>query len=112
VKLLRSFSGGKAPTGEDRIGGGFFGLPDDPVLHSGEAFGRLMDVVAVGDVGESFEQLLEAFASVQGRSAIGVSVADRAARRSHGRENFFDVLHPRAFPYGIRASILKLSLAS
>jgi hypothetical protein len=111
MTLLRSFSRGKPQPGEDRIGSGLLGLAIDPVLHSGKALGRLMDVIAVGDVGESFEQLFEALALVQDLCGSRVSVAGRAARRSHGRQNLFDVLHPRAFPRGIRASILSLSLA-
>ena len=112
MRLLAAFSGGKPQRGEDRIRGGLLGLAIDPVLHSGKALGGLMDVVAIGNVGKSFEQLLETLALVQHLRGSCVSIAGRAAWRSHRRQNFFDVLHPCALPHGIRASTLNLSLTS
>ena len=111
MTLLRSFSGGEPQTSEDRIGAGLLGLPIDPGLHSGEAFGSLMDIIAVGDIGEGLEQLLKAVALAQNRCSGRPFVARRAARRPHGCKNFFDVLHPCAFPHGIRALIQNLPLA-
>ena len=55
MKLWPPFSGSKPQRGEDGVGGGRLGLPLDPLLDAHEPFGRLMDVVAVGDVGEGFE---------------------------------------------------------
>lgn len=97
MTLSPPFSGSKPQRGEDRIGGGRLGLPPDPVLHPGEAFGGLVDVIAVGDVDEGFEQLLEAFGAAEHwrrhRSA-------RAARRAHDRWHPLVVLHPTAFLRG------------
>ena len=103
MTLLRSFSGSKPQRGEDRIGGGPFGLPPDPLLDAGQALGGLMDVVAVGEVGEGFEQLLKAFVAAEDRG--GCRMAGAASRRAHGRPHFFDLFHPSAFPRGIPAAI-------
>jgi hypothetical protein len=111
MKLSRSSLRGKPQPGEDRIGGGLFGLPLDPVLYPGQAFGRLMDVVAVSDVGKRFKQLLEALALVQNGRGCRMAVAGGASRRAHGRQNFFDMIHTRAFPRGIPTRIQSLSAA-
>jgi hypothetical protein len=111
MKLLRAFSRSKPQPGEDRIGGGLLGLPLDPVLYPGQAFRRLMNVVAIGDVGKGLKQLLKALALVQNGRGCRMAVAGGASWRAHGRQNFFDVVHPRAFPRGIPTQIQNLSAA-
>jgi hypothetical protein len=96
MKLWRSFSGSKPQSGEDGIGGGSLGLPPDPLLDLGQPLGGLMDVVAVGDVGEGFEQLLETF--VAARSDGGCYDRRLLASRRAPSARFFDVSHPSAFP--------------
>jgi hypothetical protein len=110
MTLSRYFSGSKPQSGENGIGGGPLGLPFDPVLNSGQSFGGLMDVVAVGDVGKGFEQLFETFAAVQDRGGYclaGCSTSRRARDRSH----FFDLTHPSAFPRRIPARVRNLRAA-
>lgn len=89
---------GKPQRSEDRIGGGAIGLRVDPFQHSGQTCGRLMDVVAVGDIDEGFEQLLEAFCltRVSGRRH---QIAGTAARCADLRHSFV-LTHPSAFPHG------------
>jgi hypothetical protein len=94
MKLWRC-SGSEPQSGEDGIGSGPFRFASDPILHSGQSLGRLMDIVAI-DVGDGFEQLSDAFVAtvgqVKGRRTI---VAPR-----HGRDAARSVVlsHPIAFP--------------
>jgi hypothetical protein len=96
MTLWPPFSGSKPQRGEDRVGGGRLGLPRDPLLDPREAFGRLMDVVAVGDIGKGFEQLFEAFGAPEGRRRLG----HPASRRAHNRSRASVSSHPSAFPCG------------
>jgi hypothetical protein len=50
------YSGKELWTGEERIGGSPLGLPFDPILNESQTFGRLVDVIAFGDVGKRVEQ--------------------------------------------------------
>ena len=109
MKLSGYFSGGKPQRGEEGIGGGVLGLPLDPVLNLGQPFGRLMDVVAIDDIGEGFEQLFEALAPVH--DGRGGGHADPASRRVPGRSQFLDLSHPSAFPRGIPAATQNLPAA-
>jgi hypothetical protein len=96
MTLLRSFSGSKPQSGEDRIGGGPISLPLDPLLYPRQALGRLMDVVAI-DIGDGFEQLFEAFVATEDRRCRIAAAASRRARRlSHSLE----MTHPTAFLRG------------
>jgi hypothetical protein len=101
MKLLRDFSGSKPQRGEDRIGGSLLGLPPDPVLDPREALGGLVDVVAVGDVDNGLEQLLEALGATKGRA--GRFAARAAARRVYRGPHAIDLSHPSAFSRGFEA---------
>jgi hypothetical protein len=59
MKFFGDYSGKKPRSGEERIAGSPLGLPSDPVLNQSQSFGRLVDVVALGDVGKCFEQRVE-----------------------------------------------------
>ena len=107
MTLLRFFSGSKPQRGEDRIGGGPLGLLSDPLLDPGQALGGLMDVVAVGDIGKRFEQLLEAFGTSKGRRRP----AGAASQRTHERPRSFALSHSSAFPRGIPAVVQSRSAA-
>jgi len=107
MTLLRFFSGSKPQRGEDRIGGGPLGLLSDPLLDSGQALGGLMDVVAVGDIGERFEQLLETFATSKGSRRP----ASAASPRTHEQPRFFAFPHSSAFSRGIPAVVQSLPAA-
>jgi hypothetical protein len=109
MTLSRYFSGGKPQSGEDRIGGGMIGLPPDPILYSRQPFGGLMDVVAVGDVGEGFEQLFEALGAPEHRR--GRRLAGTATRRARRRPHSFVLTHPSAFPCGCSAATQSPSAA-
>jgi hypothetical protein len=61
-----------------------------------------MDVVAVGDVGERFEQLFETFAAAED-SAAG-DTAGAASWRVRGRPYLVDLIHPSAFFRAIPAA--------
>ena len=107
MTLLRFFSGSKPQRSEDRIGGGPLGLLSDPLLDSGQALGGLMDVVAVGDIGKRFQQLLKAFATPKGSRRP----AGAASPRTHERPRFFALSHSSAFPRGIPAVVQSLLAA-
>ena len=97
MTLSRYFSGGKPQSGEDRIGGGAIGFPLDPLLHLRQPLGGLMNVVAVGEVGERFEQLFEAFGATEdGTGRIVGPTSWRARRRRH----WLVLTHSSAFPHG------------
>ena len=96
MTLWRFSSGGKLQRGENRIGGGGRDLPFDPVLNLRQTFRRLMDVVPVGDIGKSFEQLFEAFRTI--RRCVGDHGPGAASWCAHHRQRSFFVLHLRAFP--------------
>jgi hypothetical protein len=103
MTLWRYSSGSKPPRVEDRIGGSRVGLLIDPLLHQGEAPGGLVDVVAVGDVDKSFEQLFKAFLA---RAERGGSYGFGAASgRSHDRPHSFVLSHLNAFPQGFPVSV-------
>lgn len=102
MKLWRSFSGSKPQSGEERIGGGSVGLSPDPLLDARQALGGLVNVVALGDVGEGVEQRVEAFAAGQRRSGRRIFAA--AARRPYDRPHPVDLSHPGAFPCGVPAA--------
>jgi hypothetical protein len=96
MTLLRSSLGGKPQIGEDRIGGGTIGLTLDPLLHPRQAFGGLMDVVAV-DIREGFEQLFKAFGPAKdGRRRFAGTASRRARRWPHS----LVLTHPTAFLRG------------
>jgi hypothetical protein len=103
MTLLRSSSGSKPQRGEDRIGGGQFGLLLDPLLDPGQAFGGLVDVVAIGDVDKGFEQLFKTL--VAGAVWRRCSEGGSASRRAHDRPQFFDPSHSPAFPRSIPADV-------
>lgn len=46
---------------ENRIGGGALRFVADPLLNRRQPVGRLMDIVAVGDVAERSQKLFETF---------------------------------------------------
>lgn len=93
---LSNCSGGESYGGEDGIGGRSIRLPLDPFLDPGQPFGRLMDVVPLGDVGKSLEQLFEAFVARRGgrrHRSLGA-----AARRMNDRLQFLDRVHAATTP--------------
>jgi len=92
---LSRCSGSKPQSGEDWIGSGAFRFADDPVSHPGQTFGRLMDVVAI-NIGDGFEQLLDAFVSIAGRCRYRRTSA--AARYQGDRSRSIVLFHPIAFP--------------
>ncbi len=96
MTLLRSFSGGKPQSGEDRIGGGPIGLPFDPLLDPRQALGGLMNIIPV-DIGEGLEQLLEAFGATED---CGRRIAGPASRRTRRRSHSLVLTHPTAFRCG------------
>jgi hypothetical protein len=108
MTLLRAFSGSKPQRGENRIGGGHFGLLPDPFLDPGQAFSSLMDVVAIGDVDKGFKQLFKTF--VAGRAWPGRE-GGSASRRAHDRSHFVCLSHPTAFPRRIRTRVQTLHAA-
>jgi len=110
MTLLRSSSGSKPQRGEDRIGGGHFRLLPDPFLDPGQAFGGLMDVVAVGDVEKGFEQLFKTLA--EGAAGRGCGEGGSASRRAHDRSQFVCLSHPSAFPRSIAARAPTLDIAA
>ena len=96
MTLLRSSLRSKPKCVEDRIGGGTIGLTLDPLLHPRQAFGGLMDVVAI-DIREGFEQLFETLGAAEnGRRRVAGSASRRARRRPHS----LVLTHPTAFPRG------------
>ncbi|HWB51604.1 MAG TPA: hypothetical protein VG651_21020 [Stellaceae bacterium] len=111
MTLSPPFSGSKPQRGEDRVGGGRLGLPPDPFLHPGETLGGLVDVVAVGDVDNGFEELLEAFGTAEARRRRFRT----ASRSAYDRPHPCCVPHPTVFPRGVfpsgSARIHRLSVA-
>ena len=99
----------KPQSSEYRIGGGPFGLPADPFLDPGQALGSLMNVVALGDVGKGFEQLIETIAAVDRR--CGGHPADPASRRPYDRRHSFVLSHSSAFPHGMPSRVRNLFAA-
>ena len=95
MKLLTD-SGGKLQSVEDGIGSGSFRIPADPFLHARQPCGGLMDVVALSDVDNRFEQLFDALFAFAERPAHGH--ATRAPRRARYWPHFTDPLHPIVFP--------------
>jgi hypothetical protein len=109
MTLLRYFLGGKTQSGEDRIGGGTIGFSLDPILHPRQTLGGLMDVVAIREVGERFEQLLETFgAAEEGRSR---HIAGPASRRARRWPHSLVLTHLSAFPLGCSARTQSPSVA-
>jgi hypothetical protein len=109
MTLWRSSLRGKPQSGEDRIGGGAIGLGVDPIQHMAQTCSRLVDVVAVGDIDESFEQLFEAFgpAKVSGRRHWASCPAAWCTDFPHS----FALIHPGAFPHGSSEATQALHLA-
>lgn len=97
MTLWRYSSGGKTQSGEDRIGGGAVGLSIDPFEHAFEAQSGLVNVVAVGDVDDGFEQLLQAFSAIR-RFREPRRSAGAATRRAQLRPHSLVLTHPSAFP--------------
>ena len=95
MKLSRS-SRGKPQNVEDRIGGGSLGLPPDPILYPGKPLRSLMDVIAVGDVDDGLNQLLETF--VPGRDHRRHWRLMVASRHADFGARVIDLVHPIAFP--------------
>ena len=102
MKLSWASSGGETQNGENRIGRGRLRLARDPFLHTGQTLGGLVDVVAVGDVGEGFEQLFEALVAGGNRRVDGyfVNRQGAASRYANQRAPVIDLFHPVAFPFG------------
>ena len=96
MTLSRS-SGSKPQSVEDRIGCGALRLAHDPVLDSGEAFGGLMDIVAV-DVGDRIEQLFDTL--IPAASRRGCRRTGTASRYQSDRAHSAVLSHPIAFPRG------------
>lgn len=105
MKLLRC-SGGKPQSAEDWIGGGPLRFATDPILHPGEALGRLVDVVAV-DIGNRLEQLFEAFVAAADRCSRRLTGA--ASRHQGDRACSVVLSHPIAFPRGVPATLAETS---
>jgi radical SAM superfamily enzyme YgiQ (UPF0313 family) len=107
MKLSWASSGGETQNGENRIGRGRLRLARDPFLHTGQTLGGLVDVVAIGDVGEGFEQLFEALVAGGNRRVDGhfVNRQGAASRYANQRAPVIDLFHPVAFPL---ASVPKL----
>jgi hypothetical protein len=105
MTLWRSSSGGKPQRGEDRISGSRVGLPLDPLLHDGEALRSLMNVIALGDVDESFEQLFETFFTRAERRGGGCFGAASGRPRSYDRSYFLVPSHSSAFPQDCPAQV-------
>jgi hypothetical protein len=61
---LSPCSGGKPQNVEDGIVGGSLRLATDPVLHTGQSQGSLVNIVALGDIGDRLKQLSEAFVPI------------------------------------------------
>ena len=102
MTLCRPLSRSKPQSIEDRIGGGAIGLIPDPSLNRGQPLGRLMDVVALGDVGDGVEQQRDAALSFVHRLGGVSRIGDRGARPI-GRS--FSIFRTQvAFPRGIPAS--------
>ena len=97
MTLLRYSSGGKPKSVEDRIGGGVIGFPLDPLLHPSQPLGGLVDVVTVGEVGECFEQLFEAFGAAEDSRG---RVAGMASWRASCLPHSLILTHSSAFPLG------------
>jgi hypothetical protein len=91
-------SGSKPQSVEDRIGCGALRLAPDPVLNPGEAFGGLMDIVAV-DIRDGIEQLFDTLIpAAGGRECRRMGVASRyQGDRAHSAV----LSHPIAFPRGV-----------
>ena len=100
---FRRALGGEPQRREERVGGGALGFAADPFLDAGEPFGRLVDVVAVGNVDKRLEQLFEAI----GATAARARRRHPAARRTPPRSPSVDLSHPSAFPRGIPAAALR-----
>ncbi|HUI35541.1 MAG TPA: hypothetical protein VLX67_08445 [Stellaceae bacterium] len=92
-------SGSELQHVEDWIGCGALRFAPDPILDPGEAFSRLMDVVAV-DVGNGVEQLLDAFIPASRWRYRRMGAASRYQR---DRARSIVLCHPIAFPLGIPA---------
>ena len=103
MTLWRFSSGGKPQRGEDRIVGSRSGLPLDPFLNLRQTFRRLMDVIPLGDIGKGFEQLFEAFATIQ--RSLRDGVAGAASRCENLRLHSFLLSHSRAVPPDFSARI-------
>jgi hypothetical protein len=101
MKLSR-YSGSKPQRAKNGIGSGPFRFADDPVLHPGQTFGGLMDIVAV-DVGDSLEQLLDALVAGAGR--CGDRRLGAASRHQGNRARSIILSHPIAFPREVPAPI-------
>jgi hypothetical protein len=95
---LSTGSGSKPQSVEDGIGSGPFRLAPDPLLHSGQSLGGLVDVVAI-DVDERFEQQFDAFAACAGGSRHIGAAPRHTAYGSHSAE----LCHLTAFPRNIPA---------
>lgn len=100
MTLSRS-SGGKPQSVEDRIGCGALRLALDPILDPSEAFGGLMDIVAV-EIADGIEQLFDALIATAGRRAGRHMGA--AARYQGDRAHSVVLSHPIAFPRGVATS--------
>jgi len=98
---LSTCLGGEADSVENGISRRTIGLPLDPFLDPGQAFGRLMDIVSVGDVGKRLKQLFEALAS-SGRKGRG-RPRGTAARSVERSLRFSGLSHPTASPSGLLA---------
>ena len=109
MTLSRYFSGGKTQSGEDRIGGGAISFPLDPFLHSRQTVGGLVDVVAVSEIGECFEQLFEALGAAEDRG--GRRIAGAATRRAGRWPRSLVLSHLSAFPLGCSARTQSPSVA-
>jgi len=98
MKLFGDCSGKKLRTGEKRIGSGLLGLPSDPILHEGQSFSRLVDVVALGDVRKRVEQGVETLVARECARESQPTRAYSGHTKSRARSN--DLCHATAFPLG------------
>jgi hypothetical protein len=105
MKLSR-YLRNKPQRAKNGIGSGPFRLVDDPVLHPGQTFGGLMDIVAV-DIGDGLEQLLDALVAGTGR--CGYRHRSAASRHQGNRARSVILSHPIAFPCEVPVSAAETS---
>jgi hypothetical protein len=109
MKLWRC-SGSKRQNVEDGIGSRPLGLLPDPFLDVSQPFGRLMDVVALGDVRYGLDQRFETRVPSGDRTT---NLNTRATpRHANYRARSIDLSHPIAFPRGAPAPTAETGLSA
>ena len=76
-------SGGELQNLENGIGGGPLGFAVDPILDESQTLGRLMDVVALGNVGDRQAQLPQTLEPAFRRLAHALATARHSGRPAH-----------------------------